>query len=430
MSIQGWRILTAQCLSLSVATAMPAAPPTPPGELRILAWMCAIIAVNQLGFGAILPVLPLFAQSFGVSASAIGMTIAVYGLARFLSAMPCGRLADQVGRRPTLALGGLITALGNAWCAYASSFTEFMLARFVAGAGAGIVLTIGSVILADISTPARRGRMMAVYQAVFLFAVGIGPLPGGLLAEHLGLAAPFELYAIAAVVVTIIAWFGVPETRGFGRDAASSQPLTDVSFARQVRLLTANTGFLLICLFGFTHAVVRTGGLFNIVPVIGATELQLSASRIGAALAIGSVLGLFAAYPAGMMADRFGRKPVIVPSCLLVGVAMAGFAYATSFTGFALACVAWGIATSISGAAPAAYAADSAPPGMNAAAMSSYRMLSDLGYVVGPIGLGLLVDYQGTDTTLIVSATMIVAVGLLFAHFAPETWRAAGGLSR
>ncbi len=399
-------------------------------ELRILTWMCAIIAVNQLGFGALLPVLPLYAQSFGVSASAIGMTIAVYGLARFLMAIPCGRLADHLGRRPTLALGGLISALGNLWCALAGSFTELMVARFVAGAGAGVVLTIGSVVLADISTPARRGRMMATYQAAFLFAVGIGPLPGGLLAEHFGLAMPFALYAGASVLVTLLAWFAIPETRGFGTGLTAGQTMTDQSFAQQIRLLTTNTGFMLVCLFGFTHAVVRTGGLFNVVPVIGADLLRLTAGQIGGSLAIGSVLGLLTAYPAGAMADRFGRKSVIVPSCLLVGVSMVGFAYAASLTGFALACMAWGIATSISGAAPAAYAADSAPTGMNAAAMSSYRMLSDIGYVVGPIGLGLLVDFTSAKPTMLVAAALIVLVGLLFARYAPETYRADRAPSR
>ncbi|MCB1739203.1 MAG: MFS transporter, partial [Gammaproteobacteria bacterium] len=73
--------------------------------------MCVLIGVNQLGFGGVVPALPLYAQSFGVSASAIGMAVAVYGLARFFVAMPTGRLADSLGRRPTLALGGALSAV-------------------------------------------------------------------------------------------------------------------------------------------------------------------------------------------------------------------------------------------------------------------------------------------------------------------------------
>jgi DHA1 family multidrug resistance protein-like MFS transporter len=78
----------------------------------------------------------------------------------------------------------------------------------------------------------------------------------------------------------------------------------------------------------------------------------------------------------------------------------------------------------VSGAAPAAYAADVAPAGMNAAAMSSFRMLGDFGYVVGPIALGLATDLLGADAALGATAALLVAVALLFARFAPETYRA------
>jgi predicted MFS family arabinose efflux permease len=186
---------------------------------RILVWMCVIIGVNQLGFGALIPVLPLYAQSFGVSTSAIGMTIAIYGLARFAAALPGAGLSDRLGRRPTMALGGVVSTLGNLWSAFATDYPEFLIARFVAGAGAGLVMTAGSVVVADISPPERRGRMMATYMGVFLFAVGIGPFPGGVLAEHFGLAAPFHLYAALALVVGAIAWWVIPETRDFGRPA-------------------------------------------------------------------------------------------------------------------------------------------------------------------------------------------------------------------
>ena len=86
-------------------------------ERSILIWMCVLIAVNQLGFGAIVPALPLYARAFGVPVSAVGMAVAVYGLARFCIAVPTGRTADRLGRRPALALGGLLSAAGNLWCA-------------------------------------------------------------------------------------------------------------------------------------------------------------------------------------------------------------------------------------------------------------------------------------------------------------------------
>src|SRR2546430_1802356 len=224
-----------------------------PNPTRVLVWMCVLIAVNQLGFGSVVPVLALYARSFGVTQSAIGLAIAVYGLARFLVAMPVGRLTDVVGRRTALALGGLVTAAGNVLCAVAPSFAVFVAARFVAG-----------------------------------------------------------------VVVALVS---------------------------------------------FMNAVARTGALFNVVPVLARDRLALSTDRIGVGLALSSLVGLVLAYPAGVLVDRRGRKVVIVPATAVAGLSLILFLTAPSYTWFLVACGTWSVAVGISGAAPAAYAADVAPPG-------------------------------------------------------------------
>ena len=388
--------------------------------------MCALIAVNQLGFGGIVPVIALYARSFGVLQSAIGVAIAIYGLARFLVAVPTGQLADRFGRRATLVLGGLVTALGNIMCAYAPNFPALVAARFVAGAGAAMILISGVIVLADITAPAQRGRTMAIYQGVFTFAVGVGPLPGGWLAERFGLHAPFLVYAVAGLVAAAVAWLRIPETRELRRAAATDAAAAMPSFGAQVRLLTGHTGFMLVSLISFTTAVARTGALFNVIPVLAQDRLALSTEQLGLGLAVASVAGLALAYPAGVLVDRFGRKTVIVPSTIVSGISLVLFQIAPSYGWFLAGCVVWSVAVGVSGAAPAAYAADVAPAGMNAAAMSLYRMLSDLGYVVGPIALGAITDVFGSEAALAATAALLVAVALLFARFAPETYRGNG----
>ena len=385
--------------------------------------MCVLIGVNQLGFGAVIPVLPLYAQSFGVSQSAIGLTVAVYGLGRFLVAMPTGRLADAVGRRPTLAIGGMVSALGNLGCALADSYPELVAARLIAGLGAGLVVTAGAVVLADITTPATRGRTMAIYQGTFLFAVGIGPFPGGLIAEHYGLSAPFIAYTVMALGVGVLAWFAVRETRELRDAGESTRRAFAVPYTNQVRQLFGHTGFSLVGGIMFMNAVARTGALFSIVPVLAAQWLMLSASRIGYGFALGSIAGILVTYPAGMLVDRYGRKAVIVPATFATAISMVLFCLAPDYAWFLCACTLWGTASAVGGAAPAAYAADVAPRGMNATAMSTYRMLGDFGYFVGPIILGAVADASGLTTPLWLSAAGLVLFGFAFWRFAPETYR-------
>ena len=286
--------------------------------------------------------------------------------------------------------------------------------------GAGLVITCGAVVLADIAHPTRRGRTMAIYQGTFLFAVGIGPLPGGLLAEHLGLAAPFLAYALLAGVVGAVAWLAVDETRGLRTGTGAYGPHA-TPWRQQLGTLMAHVGFRLVSGILFMNALARTGALFSIVPLLAVDRLALPASRIGFGLALGSVAGVLITWPAGMLVDRYGRKAVIVPATLASAAALSLFCVASDYGWFVIACVLWGTASAIGGAAPAAYAADTAPPGMNAGAMSTFRMLGDAGYVIGPVALGAIADARGMESALWLAAAGLLLVGLAFWRFAPET---------
>ena len=395
-------------------------PPGLPEEGRIaLFWVCLLIAVNQLGFGAIVPAIPLYAESFGVSATAIGLAIGVYGLARFVVNVPAGRFADRRGRKNLLIVGTLATIAGNALCAVAPTYPIFLLGRFVSGAGAASVLTGGQTIVADISTVANRGRLMAIYQGVFLFAVGLGPLPGGWLATEVGLAAPFAANAILSVGTLAVAAFGIPETRGL-RDTGGARP-RPMSVRQQIGLLRSIPGFALIGFVSFTVFFARTGALFNVVPLIAKDRIGLAPDRIGLSLGLVSIVGLALAYPSGMLVDRWGRKAVIVPATLLTAVSMPLFGIVETWPAFLAASLVWACATGIGGAAPAAYAADSAPRDATASALGTYRAVSDLGYVVGPLLLGAIADLAGPDSALLFAALLAATAALTFAFRAPET---------
>jgi DHA1 family multidrug resistance protein-like MFS transporter len=389
---------------------------------HVLIWMCVLIAANQFGFGSIVPVIALYAEDFGVTRPAIGLTIAVYGAARFLINLPAGRLADLIGRRLTLALGGSITVIGTVLCAISTNYQMFLGARFIAGAGAALVMTAGQVVLADIASPHNRGRVMAIYQGVFLFAVGAGAFPGGWLADRYGLAAPFWANAAFAALVTILAFVFVPETRDFRpRTKAVGANGVSLSFRQQIDLIWRVPGFALICLTSFAAFFARTGGLFNVIPLLAEDEIGLSPDQIGLGIGMISIVGLVLVYPSGALVDRYGRKAVIVPSMLFSGVAMMLFGTIGSFLGFLLCCMLWSASSGISGAAPAAYATDIAPAGMVAPSLGLYRALADAGYVVGPLLLGAIADLKSPVASLMFTAVFLLACGALFALRAPES---------
>ena len=100
---------------------------------------------------------------------------------------------------------------------------------------------------------------------------------------------------------------------------------------------------------------------------------------------------------------------------------MLSFAGASSFGWYLLACLLWGCSSGVSGAAPAAYVADTAKPGMTAATLGAYRTIADSGYVVGPLVLGAVADVASGRAALLVCAALSLAAGAVFVRFAPET---------
>jgi MFS transporter, DHA1 family, multidrug resistance protein len=393
-----------------------------PFTRKVLIWMCVLIAVNQLSFSANIPIIAQYAESFGVSMTAIGFTFAIYGLARLLLSIPAGASADSWGRKNALAIGGVLSAVSGVGCAVAPNFELFLLARFVGGAGAAFVLTGGQIVLADIAGPHNRGRLMGVYQGVFLMTAGLGAIPGGWLATNYGIASPFWATAILAASVTVIALVFVPETRPLANVQSEAESSANpLNFRQQLGMLSRNEGLMLIGMIGLMAAFARTGGLFNVIPLMAENEIGLNPTQIGVGLGMISIVSLVFVWPSGVLSDSLGRKPILVPATLFSGAGFLIFVWAHDFTMFLVACLIWACAGGFAGGAPAAYAADVAPAGMTASAMGLYRALMDVGYVAGPLAIGFMADLWGVRTALVITAGLTLGTAIVFAIRAPDT---------
>ena len=396
-------------------------------ENQTLLILCATTMVVMMGQGIISPVLPLYAQSFGVGTAMIGLTIAVFGAARLVVNLPAGFISERYGRRVLLFGGPAVTALGSLAGGLAPTFAWLIASRFVAGAGSAMYMTGAIILLTDITTDENRGRLMSIYQGSMLMGISLGPAVGGFVAEGFGLAAPFFLVAVLAVMAMAWSFGRMPETVDILRDASRTGDGREVQLSprqttrQSVLSLLTRPGFLLVCLLTMSIFLTRTGGRLTLLPLLGENRLGLSPGALGLVFTMMTVLNLAVLMPTGTLIDKIGRKAVIVPSALVTGVALVLFAVSGNVWIFILAGVIHGIGTGIVGPAPAAYAADIAPPGMRGITMGLYRTFGDAGFVIGPVLLGALADLAGFGWALAFNALVLVSFALLFAVFARET---------
>jgi DHA1 family multidrug resistance protein-like MFS transporter len=382
-------------------------------------------ALVMMGQGVISPVLPLFADKYGVGAAAIGLTLTSFGLARLVLNIPMGIAADRYGRRLLLVSGPIIGAVGMIGSGFAGSLIELVAWRFLAGAGSAIYATGAQVFLADISTPATRGRYLGTNQGALLLGTSFGPAIGGFTADAWGLPAPFIIVGLCSFVAGGYAYWRLPETKHLSTEAP--RVVREVGQRPQRAWLTflRSRDFLLVALTNAAIFFTRAGGRQAILPLLGAAKFGLSTGTLGWIFTAMALINMALVIPAGMIADRFGRKAAIVPSGVLVGLSMCLIAVSSSVEMFFASVIVYGVVSSLAGPAPAAYAVDIAPPGLRGLGMGMFRSAGDVGFLVGPLLLGVIADRTTFDWALIADGVIMVVASLAFLLARETTGRRA-----
>jgi MFS family permease len=406
-----------------------------------------LVFLFQMGFGLVTPVLPLYADSFGLGEIAVGWVIAIYGVARVIADLPAIWLARRIGNAWAIAVGALMLAVGSLFSGLASSYEWLLVHRFISGAGAAITLVIGQSMVASNPGPYSRGKALSLYQGFFLAGVSCGPFAGGLMADHLGMRAPFFAYAALAVAVAALAAAqlhraekreleeapaGTGQSHEAGQARVSDSPRSagchpdasghlQPSLGQSLMQIARDVPFLLISLLTLLQHFTRTGGVNGLIPLHGANALALSSAQIGYVMAASGAINLAAVFVTGGLSDRLGRKTLIVPASLMIAACLGVFACAPSFGWFMLGGVLWGLGAGISGPVAAAYVTDRVKGNDHGSAMALYRMLSDFGYIAGPLMLGAISEWYGIAAALIATAVLYLLCTLVFHVFSPET---------
>lgn len=169
------------------------------------------VFIDILGIGIIIPILPTYVKSFGVSSAVVTLLFATSAFFSFFSAPYLGSLSDRIGRRPVLIVSIISSAIG--WFVFARAWTVglLFLGRIIDGLAAGNITTAQSA-LADVAKDSQeRALNMGLFGALFGIGFIIGPALGGIV-SLLSPRAPFFLVGFLATINAILAYFFFPET--------------------------------------------------------------------------------------------------------------------------------------------------------------------------------------------------------------------------
>ena len=355
-----------------------------PSEIWVLIAAAFVIAI---GFGLITPVLPSFAQSFDVGATASSVVVSAFAFFRLLFAPAGGRLIARLGERPIYLAGLLIVAVSTGATAFAQSYVQLLVFRGLGGIGS-VMFTVSAVaLLVRLAPPDIRGRVSSAYSSAFLLGGVLGPVVGGTLG-NLGLRVPFLVYAAALVVAaSIVAVFLRHASLRPPPGAPVLEPLA-------VREAWVDPAYRASLVSAFANGWANFGVRNAILPLFAASVIGKQPWVAGMALAVfaaGNAVGLTAS---GRLSDDRGRQPFIVGGLLVSGVATLLTGLATNLPLLVLFSVVAGMGAGTLNPAQQAAVADVVGRDRNGGpALAAFQMASDCGSIIGPVVAGVLVDH-------------------------------------
>src|SRR5437016_2270677 len=187
------------------------------------------VFIDLIGFGIVLPLLPLYNRDFGASGLMIGIIQASFSAMQFLFAPGWGRLSDKIGRRPVLlvstaaaAVSYVVFALG---CGLTGSTALWVIlgSRILAGI-CGANITVAQAYIADITPPAERSKRMGLIGMAFGLGFVCGPPLGALGIQLFGFRGPGILAASLCAANFIMALFILPESWKPSSEHATARP--------------------------------------------------------------------------------------------------------------------------------------------------------------------------------------------------------------
>lgn len=389
-----------------------------PGEIRILIAAAFIIAI---GFGIITPVLPQYAESFGVGAFGVSAVVSIFGLARLLLAPLSGKATTRFGESGVYVTGVTVVGISMFLVAFAQDYTQLLIFRGLGGFGSTLFTVSAMSFLAAKSPPSIRGRVSGAYASAFLIGNISGPLVGGLLVG-LGPRAPFLIYGGSLLIASLVVYIGLHRKRGGQRhDVVDERVPWSFAEAFQNNSYKSALGSFFAngwATFGVRNAIMP---LFAASAFAGTGFILDGAQTAAVALSIFAVGNVLAVTFLSRLSDKYGRKPLIVSGLLVAALGTGVLGFMTNPWLFFIASLIAGAGTGMMNAPQQAAIADLVGQERKAGTvMSSAQMASDVGSIIGPLAIGWIVDVYGFELGFGITGIILAIAGIIWI-FAPET---------
>src|SRR6201994_4969667 len=367
----------------------------------------AIVFIDLIGFGMIIPILPLYAQRFQATEWQIGLLLASYSFMQFLASPILVWFSDRYGRKPVLLCSLIGSATGYILMADATSLTMLFLARILAGV-AGASVGTASAYIADITPPENRSKRIGLIGAAFGIGFVLGPAIGGILSQW-SVIAPFWFASILSISNAVLMWFVLPEP---DRHAASQRgPLNLKQTFEEAGSwrLGVITLIYFVGIAGFAIVTV-------IFPQVSHRRFELNQSQISFIFVMVGLIGAaIQGGGIGRLVKRFGDVNLAITGFGIMSISMLVMPLAGSVPIFLLFTAGLAIGNSLSQPTVNAIASKGASAALQGRVLGVLQSAGSLGRVFGPVLAGFLLSGDHLRQNVQYGNTSFLAGGIIMA---------------
>lgn len=381
-----------------------------PREVSILTSISFLVAI---GFGVIIPAIPIFAKSFNVSNTLIGLVISSFAIMRFVSGLFSGKLVDRFGERIVLGFGLLMVAFFTLVAGLAQSYSQLLFFRSAGGLGSSMFTIAAGALLLRVVSDSQRGRAQSLYNGGFIAGGVAGPAFGGALLA-ISPRAPFFIYSGLLVIAGIFAITFLHEKR-LGKSENPQESNTQVMTIKEALQLRAYRYSLFLAFLG---TWVFFGMRSSILPLFAIEDIGVTTSIVGLSFTLALISQGSIMVRAGKYSDKNGRKPVILTGFTITLLSLFLLTISTNVVMYLLAMLVLGLGAGFATAAGAIVG--DVIKGKSGKVYALWQMAGDAGMMVGPLVLGLIADLFSYRSAMLVSA-IVFSFALVIAIRIPET---------
>ena len=365
---------------------------------------------------------PLFAFELEGSIFLVTVLLAFSAIARLVASPITGFMSDRWGRRPLLIMGAGVRGATGILSFFADTYMEFFVLEFIGGVGIAMWNTSANILIADVTEPHIRGRVVAMRGMSMRAGQVTGPLLGALIAAFFDIRTIFLVNGVAKFLTLFIALYLIKESRT--EDAPGSPQRQGLlrSLATIRPFLTR--AFFLVILATFAVSMMGQGVFSGLLPIYAQELANLNEASIGTLIGLGGLISVFVAFPSGMVSDGYGRKFALVPGLVLLAVSAYLLSFGDNLTMLLIMVSVYGVAWGMSQGTAQTYAMDIAPAQQRGTFLGVWSLFQAAGGFVAPLAVGGLAQFWSFSGTFVVVAAWLAVSAVLVALFAPETrWR-------